>query len=373
MIRDWMLRKKICFGLGALLLLNAVMGLFLSWQVTRQFKTYLPAGTQVARVGWSPPFGVMLEKLSIPDSTGKNPFLLEADRVTLQIPWWGLLARPIPAKVTFVRPHLKIGSDNIDLLIGGMEADPNDWILTPFLGAGKTGSSANKNVLEGSPVLGNVPFLPFGLKVIGGRVDVIEEEIRKDHPVFIADHVDLTLELTAALIEPTIVLSSRGDFVTETGEIIGKQEVEIRCQPRKKGMEGTFHLRHERLQDFKNLYQYAPRPIFMEGGIADFKMEFALTGGSRLKLTARTLVQNLDLDGKVGEVSWADIMHAVEDNDRIYEWTVTTEGDLSDPVFNPHDAVLGEVESKMKEKAASRGLQIPGQMFFYADTPGVDD
>jgi hypothetical protein len=234
-------------------------------------------------------------------------------------------------------------------------------------------TAAKGNLLEGNPVLGNVPFIPFGLKVINGRVDVIEQEIRKGQPVFIADHVDLTLELTAALIEPTIALVSRGDFVTETGDLIGKQEVEIRCQPRKKAMEGTFRLRHERLQDFKNLYQYAPRPIFIEGGIADFTMQFALAEGSRLKLTARTLVQNLDLEGKVGEVSWGHIMRAVEDNDRIYEWTVTTEGDLSDPAFNPHDTVLGEVESKMKEKAASRGLKIPDQMFFYADTPGADE
>ena len=138
-------------------------------------------------------------------------------------------------------------------------------------------------------------------------------------------------------------------------------------------MEGSFRLRHERLQDFRNLYQYAPRPIFMEGGIADFTMQFAMTGGAHLKLTARTLVQNLDLVGKVGEVSWAEIMHAVEEENRIYEWTVTVEGDLSDPAFNPHDNVLDEVEWKMKEKAASRGLKIPDQMFFYADTPGVDE
>ena len=365
------LLKILGWGVAGLLLLNAVAGLFLSWQVARQFKTTLPPGTEAAHVGWSPPFGVVLDKLSIPDSTGKNPFLLQADRVTLQIPWWGLLARPIPAKVIFVRPHLMIGSGNIDLLIGGMEANPNDWILTPFLGMDRKGA-AKGNAMEGSPVLGNVPFIPFGLKVINGRVDVIEREIRAEAPVFIADHVALTLELTAVMIEPTIRLLSRGDFVTEAGEVIGKQEADIRCQPRKKAMEGTLRLRHERLRDFKNLYQYAPRPIFLEGGIADFTMQFALTNGSHLKLTAHTLVQNLDLNGKVGEVTWTQIMHAVEDENRIYEWTVPVEGDLNDPAFNPHDTVLSEVEAEMKEKAASRGLKIPDQMFFYADTPGTD-
>ena len=371
-LRDFSLRKKIAWGIAGLLLLNAVAGLFLSWQVTRQFKTYLPPGTEVAHVGWSPPFGVVLEKLSIPDSTAKNPFLLKAERVTLQIPWWGLLARPIPAKVIFVRPELMVGSENIDLLVGGMEADPNDWILTPFLGADRKGAGKG-NAMKDSPVLSNVPFIPFGVKVIDGRVDVVEREIRAEEPVFIADHVSLSLEMTAVLVEPTIRLQSKGDFVTGDGRKIGWQEVEIDCQPRKKAMEGKFRLRHERLGDFKNLYQYAPRPVFIRGGIADFTMEFKLTGGDHVALTAHTLVQNLDLDGKVGNVSWADIMHAVEDGNRVYEWTVPTEGNLSDPAFNPHDYVLSQVEWKMKEKAGSRGLKIPGQMFFYADTPGTDE
>ena len=368
MIRDWSLRKKIISGVAGFLLLNAVMGVLLSRQVARQFKTYLPPGTTVGSVGWSPPFGVILDKLSIPDSTGKNPFLLQANQVTLQIPWWGLLARPFPAKVILVRPHLKIGSENIDLLVGGLEADPHDWVLTSFLGVDRKEAASAEGL-----VLGKIPFVPFGIKVINGRVDVIEQEIRAEAPVFIADHVNLLLELTTTLIEPTIHLVSKGDFVTESGELIGKQEAELRYQPRTKAIEGSLRLRHERLGNFRNLYQYAPRPIFIEGGIADFSMKFALTGGKHVKMTVHTLVQNLDLTGKVGEVSWADILRAVEDENRIYEWTVPAEGDLDDPAFSPHDHVLREVEWKMKEKAASRGLGIPGQMFFYADTPAADE
>ncbi len=371
MIRGWSLRKKILWGMGGLLLLNGIGGIVVSRQAARQIRTPLPAGTKVGAVRWSFPFGIVLDRLSIPDSTKKNPFLLEADQVVLQIPWWGLLARPLPAKVTLMRPHLKIGSENISLLVGGMEADPNDWILSPFREVDRSprgkGSSAQR------PVFRNVPFIPFGLNIINGRVDVIEEEIRKDHPVFIADHVDLSMELTAVFMEPTIHLVCRGDFVVEDGTKVGFQDVEVSCQPRRKMMEGSFRLRHERLGDFRNLYQYAPRPIFIEGGIADFSMKFELTAGKRVKMAVHTLVQNLDLSGKVGEVSWPDIMHAVEDPGRVYEWTVPAEGDLSDPTFNPHDHVLSEVEWKMKEKAASRGLKIPGQMFFYADTPAADE
>ena len=356
MMRDWRLRKKIIGVAGCLLLINGIGGIIISRQVARQIRTYLPAGTTIGHVRWSFPFSIVLDRLSVPDSSGKNPFLLRVDRAVLEIPWWGMLARPLPAKVTLTQPHLKIGSDNINLLIGGMEVDPNDWILRPFKG------------MDRSSLFRRVPFIPYGLNVNNARVEVIEEEIRKGHPVFIADHVNLSLELTAILAEPAIRLISHGDFVTESGEKIGFQEVDFRCHPRKKAMEGSIRLRQERLGDFRNLYQYAPRPIFIEGGIADFSIQFALTNGKHLKMTAHTLVQNLDLEGKVGEVSWADIMHAVEDRNRIYEWTVPAEGEMDDPAFNPHDHVLSEVEWKMKEKAASRGLKIPGQMFFYADS-----
>ena len=370
MIRDWRLSRKIAWAVAGLLLLNGIGGVIVSRQMARQIRTTLPAGTTVGHVRWSFPFGIVLDRLSIPDSTGKNPFLLQAEQVVLQIPWWGLLARPLPAKVTLTRPYLKVGSENINLLLGGMGENPNDWILSYLRRVDR--SQQGKGSPDEGPVFRNVPFIPFGLSIIGGRMDVIEEEIRKGHPVFIADHVDLSLELAAVFLEPVIHLVCHGDFVTESGEKVGFQEVEIRCQPHRKAMEGSMRLRHERLGDFRNLYQYAPRPIFIEGGIADFYIKFALTDGKHLKMTVHTLVQNLDLSGKVGEVSWADIMHAVEDQDRIYEWTVPAEGDLDDPAFSPHDHVLNEVEWKMKEKAAGRGLKIPEQMFFYADAQATD-
>ncbi len=49
------------------------------------------------------------------------------------------------------------------------------------------------------------------------------------------------------------------------------------------------------------------------------------------------------------------------------------QGRLDDPNFDPHDYVLSVVEWDMKERAAERGVKVPGQMFFYADTPEADD
>ena len=349
--------------------LNVGLGTATSfWMVHKLREGALP-GVKLGPAHWSFPIGMTVYGVRLPDPTSKNDFLLQADRVTFQVPLWGVLVRPLPVKIILQNPHLKIGSENINLLIGGMSSDPTDWFMAPFRGISKEGSEG----LPSEGPLSKLPFLPFGLRVSEGRVDVIEPDIRAGQPVFIAGHVNLSMELTSLLFEPTIRLRSQGDFITPSGEVIGKEEVDMTAQPRKLSLEGVLRLRHERLGDFRNIYQYAPRPVFIENGIADFSMRFTLTQGNHVRLTASTLVQNLDLNGMVGDVRWADIMHAVEDEHRIYQWTVSTEGNLDDPAFNPHDYVLSEVEWKMKEKAASRGVEIREQMFFYADSPDAEE
>lgn len=354
---------------GGLALFQMAAGAVVATVALRRMQEVLPEGTRFERATWSWPIGLRLRGLTVPDPAKEFPFLLKVKETVLQVPVWGLLARPLPVRVTLRSPHLMVGSKNIDFLIGQMERQPEDWMLIPFMGLEEEGKG---QAPEEEPFFRQLPFIPFGVRILDGRADVIEEQIRADQPVFIADHVDLTLGLTGLGAEPVVELRSRGDFVTPEGKRIGGQEVEIRCMPRTRSMEGTMRLRYEQMGDFRNLYQDAPRPVFIEGGISDFSMQFTLRDGRRAKLTASCLVQGLDLNGWVGQVQWSDIMRAVEDENRIYQWTVTSEGDLADPAFNPHDYVLGEVEWRMKEKAAGRGLKIPGQMFFYADTEGEE-
>ncbi len=361
--------KWVLFFLAVAIPLNIALGSAASFWVMRKLRKGALPGITLGPAHWTFPVGMTVYGVSIPDPNKKEDFLLKVDRVTFQVPWWGILVRPLPVEITLHSPHLRIGSENASSMVGEMASDPEDWFMAPFRGISE---GDDKGGTSAGP-LGHLPVLPVGLRVLNGRVDVIEPEIRAEAPVFIAGNVNLTLELTAVVIEPAIRLRSHGDFVTPAGEVIGKQEVDIVAKPRKMSMEGSIRLRHERLGDFRNLYQYAPRPVYLEGGIADFLMKFALTDGRHVRMTASTLVQNLDLNGRVGDVSWAEIMHAVEDEGRIYQWEVSTEGNLDDPAFNPHDYILDEVEWKMKEKAASRGVRIPEQMFFYADNPGPEE
>ena len=349
--------------------LNIAFGAAASFWVIQKLRNGALPGVKFSSVRWNFPVGVAVYGITIPDPSGLQDFLLRVDRVTLQVPWWGVLVWPMPVRIVFQNPYLKVGSENANALIGEMASDPEDWFKAPFRGISQ-GGRVDGRVRSFSGIL---PILPVGIRVLNGRLDAIEPEIRSGLPVFTAANVDLSLELVAAGLEPAIRLRSHGDFVSPDGQVIGKQEVDILAKPRRMGLQGSIRLRHEHLGDFRNLYQYAPRPLYIDGGIADFLLQFTVTDGRHVRMTASTLVQNLDLSGMVQDVSWAAIMHAVEDENRVYRWSVSTEGDLDNPAFNPHDYVLDEVEWKMKEKAASRGLEIPGQMFFYADTPGVDE
>lgn len=311
------------------------------------------------------PLGVRIENLKLADPVGKLEFLIKVPKATFRIPWWGGLVRPIPVQITLESPHLKVSAENVSHLAGEMKVRSQDWFAMPFEGM----------ELQEEPGASSRPifFLPIGIRAANGRVDVIDEAIREGQPVFIADRVQLSLGLSAVTGDPTVLLTSRGDFVTLDGKPIGFLDVWIEARPQSRSMRGRMRFRHEQLGDFYHLYQYAPRVVWIEGGIADFRMEFALTNRDQVDFTSACLVQNLDLKGEVeGGVSWADIMHAIEDEERKYQWEVHISGTLGDPAFDPHDYVLSVVEWDMKERAAARGIRVPGQMFFYADTPEAD-
>ncbi len=311
------------------------------------------------------PLGVAIENLRVADPAGELDFLLKVPKATFRVPWWGGLVRPIPVQITLDSPHMKVSGENVTHLAGGMKVRSQEWFAMPF-------EEMETEEKPGEPERPSF-FLPIGIQAANGRVDVIDEAIRKGQPVFIADRVQLSLGLTAVTGDPIVRLTSRGDFVTLEGKPIGFLDVWIEARPASRSMQGRMRFRHEQLGDFYNLYLYAPRPVFIEGGIADFRMAFTLTNGDQVDFTAGCLVQNLDLNGKVeGGVSWADIMHAVEDEERKYEWEVRVGGTLGDPAFDPHDYVLSVVELDMKERAAARGIRVPGQMFFYADTPEAE-
>ncbi len=362
--RRWV--KRLALILGGLFCLYLAAGQIIGPWAVRSYIKNQPAGRVAidsVRSVW--PLGVTIENLRVADPVGKLEFLIKVPRATFRIPWWGGLVRPIPVQITLESPHMKVSAENVTHLAGGMKVRSQEWFAMPFEGM----ETEEKPGEPERPTF----FLPIGIRATNGRVDVIDESMREGQPVFVADRVQLSLGLTAVTGNPTVRLTSRGDFVTREGKPIGFLDVWIEARPTSRSMQGRMRFRHEQLGDFYNLYQYAPRQVWIEGGIADFRMEFTLTNGSQVDFTAGCLVQNLDLKGQVeGGVSWADIMHAVEDEERKYEWEVRIAGTLGDPAFDPHDYVLSVVELDMKERAAARGIRVPGQMFFYADTPEAE-
>ena len=356
-------KRRLLKRMGLFLLfmtpLSFPAGFLLSSLAARQVRVLLPPGSSVGRVTWSWPVGITVKGLTIPDPAEKLPFLLKVEKGRFQVPLWVLWVRPIPVNVTLWSPHLQMHSGNIYQVVHGLGLRPQKWLPVPLWEPSE----------EAGPTI-SVPFTPLSLKIVNGRVDACEEQIQEGKPVFIAAHINLSVGLSAMFTDPVLKLTASGDFLSEEGKTVGGQYVSVTLVPQKQYMRGFLRLRHERLEDFRKLYEYAPAPILIERGMADAVLDGELVDGKRLKLTARCLVQNLDMTGQVGEVSWAAIMHAVEDEQRRYEWVVQLEGDVDDPRFNPHDRILREVEFLMKEKAATAaGLKIPGPMFFYADTP----
>lgn len=317
----------------------------------------LPKGTQIGSVRWRWPIGIRIQHLVLPDPAEEREFLLKLRQGDFDIPIWAAWIHPTPVRMRLYSPHVQMHSGNLYPVVQGIGLPSQQWLPVPLWEMEETHAPP-------------FPFVPLSLEILDGRLDAFGREIRAEVPVFTAAHVHLKIGLGVAGSEPVLNLKGGGQFVSEKEEVIGLQEMSATLYPQRRSGKGFLRLRHERLGDFQKIYEYAPRPILIDSGMADTTLEGEIIDGRHLKLTARCLVENLDMRGDVGGVPWGQIMHAVEDEGRRYEWQVHVEGDTDDPHFNPHDHILREVEFLMKEKATSRGLAIQEQMFFYADTPG---
>lgn len=340
-----------------LLVVQWAAGLGLARLARRNLLRVLPEGTQVGTVQWRWPIGIRVHDLVLPDPAAERPFLLKVQQADFGIPVWLAWVRPIPVRMVLRSPHVQLHTGNLYPVIQGIGLPSQLWLPVPMWEMEKP---------EGPPF----PYAPVSLEILNGRLDAFAEQIQAGRPAFSAAHVNLKVGLSVQGREPVLTLSGSGHFVSETDQIIGMHSMSATLNPQKRRGTGFLRLRHERLGDFQKIYEYAPRPIWIDSGTADVVLMGEITDGKHLRLTARCLVENLDMRGEVGSVSWGQIMNAVEDEGRRYEWVVHTEGEIDDPKFNPHDQILREVEFFMKEKAASQGLKIDGQMFFYADTPG---
>lgn len=358
-------RRIIVFGfllvLGLFLMMAATQKA--SEQVAAQLQRHMPFPVTYGKAHWRWPVGVSIEDFTVASPTGKEPYFLRTKELTLTPPIWAIFMRPLPVTVSLDRPHLMLNDENFGHLLGKVPLPQQGWMKIPGMEQFETQDWTSDEKESDKPF----PFLLFGLDILQGRIDASSEDLRPGEPVFSLAELNLTLSASALVATPTIALESQGHFVDRNGKKLGEASAALKAQPLQGQMEGSLRLRHEQLRDFRLVYQYAPRPILIEGGTADVTIQWWLSDRNHLRLEARCLVENLDLDGMVEEVSWSQIMHAVEDPNRRYEWNASAEGRLDDRRFNPHDQILSQVEWMMKEKAAAGGLKISGQMFFYED------
>ncbi len=353
--------------IGSIALVYAGMNFWAAPRLMNRLKANLPFPVEAAQVRWAWPIGICLNDVRVPDPAQEQPFIVEIKRLVVRLPVWAVFSRPLPISLEADSPHFKLTSRNIGLMSSYVRLSRTDWleVSTDELSEEEAeGAGAPQRETQPLPSM-----LPIEIKFKEGVLEALDENIQSGKPIFILRHLNVSTSIEPTLPHLTVRVKGTGFFETEKGERIGLFDSDLFTRMQDGYMKGFLRLRHERLGDFRNLYTYAPRPILIEGGIADTRIEFEVENHNHLRMTARCTVQNLDMTGQVGDVSWAQIMHAVEDDQRRYTWQFTVDGNVQDPKFDPHDRVLSEVEWKMKEEASLKGLKIKEQMFFYADTP----
>jgi hypothetical protein len=356
--------KKIAVGMGVVAFLyvgSAHLAVF--WMVHR-LKTVWPLEYRSIWPAW-PFLGVRFGQLKVRDPSGEEEFLVKVPKAVIRLPWIGWWIRPTPMAIHLERPHFKITADAVALLFESFRIEaPEDL----------EGLSMGPDALDSlKGFLAPIPVLPYRVAIRGMTMEAIAYDLRPDEPVFIVRNGDTFVGLVMVGCKPVIRIRSRGDFVTKEGRKIGFHEIEGEADPKELNLHLRLRLRHEQLGDFQNLYRDFPRPVLIKGGLADLHMEIDVTQGRFLDFSAGCMVQNLDLDGLVeGGVPWSQVMQAIEDDQRRYAWELKVRHRLDDPSFDLHDYVLSYVEWDAKERAAAKGLKLPGQLFFYKDTPTLD-
>ena len=312
---------------GVVLLFALITVITLPELAAHQLREQLPFPVQFRRCGWKGLLGVRFEELSVPHPEGgAHPDLLTIQELTLQVPWWGLVIRPLPVAITMDSPHLVMDVDLGDSLLQQVD----------FLSMEARAASKDRK-------LKNIRLAPIGLEFTNGRAEIIQKEVRQDKYLYTLANVNLRLWLTSALQYPSIHLDVKGDFLTPDGERIGFLAVQAQSGATLQRMEGKMEAWYGRLSDFKTIYYDAPQPFTFEGGAGGPVFECKFKEG-RMRVSMRCLAEGLKIGGAVVDVPWQAILDALADSQGKIDLTVTMEGSLDEPGFDAHDRLLSELD-----------------------------
>lgn len=341
---------------------------FLTAWLPRVIQKQIPLSVSMGSRRWSWPLGVTINDLVVlQPRISEQPYLLKAEEMILQVPGWGIFVRPVPLEVTLVRPHVIPTPEAADLIapLFLSRVEEAGWVRVPVAAEkeeGIQGRGAEKTPSVPAPGL----FL-MGLHIIDGKVNFPEIQADPNAPALILANLKLEAKLSAAFFRPVITLKAAGDFVAASGEKIGFTSAESVTDPVAGNMEGRLQIWHERLSDFRTVYQYAPEPFFFEAGKGGPIIEWKIRNKEEIWASMRSLLDGLRIEGTVRGVPWNRILKTLENPPGKIDITVTARGNLNDPDLDVHDQLLSELDWIIKEKAAAAGVDIPGRIFFGLD------
>ncbi len=364
-------RKVLAGLLGLALLLGLASVLFLpGWIRGRLARLAVPVQSDSARWAW--PIGVELRGITVPHPEDpRRPRLLQAERILLRIPWWGLFLRPIPVKLEMERPHVILDVLYGDALLARVQFLPMGPAWEQEADTGEPAGDGQAGPVNWEAVLRRLPFVPFGLRIRHGRLDLLGVERKIEKPLFVLEKIAARVELASAVPAPMVEGSLKGTFVTPQGEPVGFLDAETRARAGLAWMQGRLQVWYGRLEHFRDIYRGAPEPLTFEGGAGGPVIEWAFNEGE-VELSIRCLTEKLRMGGTTSGVPWQRVLRCLEDEEGKIDLKVSTRARLEEPDLDLHNRLLSALDWAIRERAAAAGIRLPGRIF-YALEAGVPE
>ena len=308
---------------------------------------------------WSGFLQVTVNGIEMPHPNGGGrPPVVSIRSATVKVPGWGVLIRPTPVELSLDSPRVTLDAELGENLLSQVDFIPmgSNWQTE------EEGQQAARKFSRIDPSA--FPVVPVALKIREGRMEVTDAQVRPDGPLYIIDHLRVDLGMTSPLQYPSIHFNAQAQFVTPQGEKIGSISAHAQAGATLKRMEGEVEIWHDRLADFRGIYQDSPEPFTFEGGAGGPVIRWEYKEGW-LKAGMRCHTKNLKVGGAIGgEVPWQRVLDALADRNGEIDLAVSTEGLWGEPGFDIHSRLLSELDWAMKERAAARGVRVSGRIFY---------